>query len=47
GRRAGDPAQLVAKSELAQKKLGWLPRYADLETIIAHAWQWEKQRTQA
>ncbi|MCP4695944.1 MAG: UDP-glucose 4-epimerase GalE [Gammaproteobacteria bacterium] len=47
GRRAGDPAQLVAKSELAQKELGWRPRYTDLETIIAHAWQWEKQRNQA
>ncbi|HCI12765.1 MAG: UDP-glucose 4-epimerase GalE [Gallionellales bacterium GWA2_60_142] len=40
-RREGDPAELVADSTLAQKKLGWLPCYAELETIIRHAWQWE------
>ncbi|MFA7240058.1 MAG: UDP-glucose 4-epimerase GalE [Sulfuricellaceae bacterium] len=37
-RRAGDPARLVADSRLAQRALGWTPRYAGLETIIAHAW---------
>lgn len=40
-RREGDPAELVADSTLAKKKLGWLPCYAELETIIRHAWQWE------
>lgn len=39
-RRAGDPAELRASSELAQRELGWQPRYADLETIVRHAWQW-------
>lgn len=43
-RRAGDPARLVADSRLAQEVLGWAPRYADLETIIAHAWGWEQRR---
>ncbi len=42
-RRAGDPARLVADSSLAQQQLGWNPRYADLATIIKHAWQWEQQ----
>jgi UDP-glucose 4-epimerase len=44
-RRPGDPACLVADARLAQAELGWQPRYADLATIIAHAWQWELQRT--
>lgn len=42
-RRAGDPARLVADSKLAQTRLGWQPQYADLATIITHAWQWEKK----
>ena len=41
-RRAGDPAQLVASSEKAKAVLGWNPRYADLETIVASAWNWHK-----
>ena len=40
-RREGDPARLVADATLAKSKLGWLPVYQDLETIIEHAWQWE------
>lgn len=43
-RRAGDPAVLVADSLLAQKELGWRPKFADLETIIKHAWQWERKK---
>lgn len=42
-RREGDPARLVADSRLAQRALGWAPRYAELETIIAHAWRWEQR----
>jgi UDP-glucose 4-epimerase len=40
-RRPGDPARLVADSSRARERLGWAPRYGALETIIAHAWQWE------
>jgi UDP-glucose 4-epimerase len=40
-RRKGDPDNLVADSKKAQTVLGWQPQYADLATIIAHAWQWE------
>ena len=40
-RRDGDPVRLVADSRLAREKLGWQPQYADLATIIEHAWKWE------
>lgn len=40
-RRDGDPARLVADSSLAREQLGWQPQYADLSTIIEHAWKWE------
>ena len=40
-RRDGDPARLVADSRLARVRFGWQPQYADLATIIKHAWQWE------
>jgi len=40
-RRGGDAARLVADSKKAQTVLAWQPQYADLDTIIAHAWQWE------
>lgn len=43
-RRPGDPAVLVADATRAREELGWQPRYADLATIVAHAWAWE-QRT--
>ncbi|MBE9197251.1 UDP-glucose 4-epimerase GalE [Synechocystis sp. LEGE 06083] len=42
-RRAGDPAKLVADAALARNELGWQPQYAELETIIQHAWAWEKK----
>jgi len=38
-RREGDPARLVADSQLAKQVLGWQPQYAELSTIIQHAWQ--------
>ena len=43
-RRAGDPAILVADSAQARERLGWQPEYADLDTILAHAWAWEQQK---
>lgn len=42
-RRAGDPARLVADARSARSELGWEPIYADLETIVAHAWAWERK----
>jgi len=41
-RRAGDPAVLIASSEKAKNILGWKPEYADLEVIIASAWEWHR-----
>ncbi len=40
--REGDPPVLVADARRARAELGWAPQYADIETIIAHAWQWER-----
>lgn len=41
-RRMGDPPRLVGDSTRARTKLGWAPRYPDLETIVSHAWNWEQ-----
>lgn len=41
-RREGDPAILVGSSQKAMNELGWQPQYAELETIIEHAWNWHK-----
>jgi UDP-glucose 4-epimerase len=40
-RRAGDPAVLVADSSLARETLNRQPQFADLESIVDTAWQWE------
>ncbi|MEA1988869.1 MAG: hypothetical protein U9N57_06640 [Pseudomonadota bacterium] len=42
--RAGDPAILVADATKATKDLNWQPAYNNLETIVEHAWAWEKQQ---
>jgi len=36
-RRPGDPPALVANPQLAQRKLGWEPRYRDLDEIVRTA----------
>ncbi|MDZ7749825.1 MAG: GDP-mannose 4,6-dehydratase [Halofilum sp. (in: g-proteobacteria)] len=41
-RRPGDPARLVADSTRAREVLGWTPARADLDTIVADAWRWER-----
>ena len=43
-RREGDPAVLVAGSEKIKKELGWRPQFADLDTIVASAWEWHQRR---
>jgi UDP-glucose 4-epimerase len=40
GRRAGDPAALVASSQKIRDELGWVPRKPEIETMIADAWAW-------
>jgi UDP-glucose 4-epimerase len=44
-RRAGDPARLVADASKARRELGWTPRHAELDAIIADAWRWECKTT--
>ena len=44
-RRPGDPAKLVGSSEKARKVLGWEPKFADIDTIVKHAWNWHENAT--
>jgi UDP-glucose 4-epimerase len=41
-RRAGDPAALVADSTRIRNLLGWRPAHDDLDTIVSHAFAWER-----
>jgi len=43
-RRPGDPAVLVASSEKIKSELGWSPKFAELDAIIASAWEWHQRR---
>lgn len=45
-RRAGDPPTLVADSRSARSVLQWRPCHAELDTIVAHAWAWERKHAQ-
>lgn len=42
GRRAGDPASIVAANERVRRELGWTPRFDDLEGIVGQALDWER-----
>lgn len=42
-RRAGDPGALVSDPSLIRRTLPWQPRYDNLDTIVGHALQWERQ----
>jgi len=41
-RRPGDPAVLIARNEKILKKMGWKPKYDNLEFICKTAYEWEK-----
>lgn len=43
GRRAGDPAAIVAKATRIRDDLGWTPKLDDLPTIVEHALAWERR----
>ncbi|PTM41216.1 UDP-glucose 4-epimerase GalE [Bosea sp. 124] len=46
GRRAGDPAALVARADRIRAELAWQPQHDDLEQIVQQALDWEdKLRT--
>ena len=46
GRRAGDTSKLVAAADLIKSRLGWHPKYENINDIIASAWQWHRQNPQ-
>ena len=46
-RREGDPPVLVADASAAREVLGWAPRFAELDAIVAHAWAWEQRQAAA
>lgn len=41
-RRPGDPPVLVAGAEKIKRRLGWKPRFDEIETIIETAWNWHR-----
>jgi UDP-glucose-4-epimerase GalE len=43
-RREGDPASLVADSQKLQRTLGWHPSRADLDRIVADAWDFAQNQ---
>lgn len=43
GRRAGDPAVLVADSSKLQRTLGWQPEFPELAEIIETAWRYHSR----
>ncbi|MHC9418664.1 UDP-glucose 4-epimerase GalE [Sphingomonas citri] len=43
GRRAGDPAELVADNAAILRTIDWAPRRDDLEGIVRDALAWERQ----
>ena len=42
GRRPGDAAAVVANANLVRRELNWIPKYADLDRIVADALGWEE-----
>lgn len=44
--RAGDPAELVAKVERAERVLGWKARRTELDAVVADAWAWKLRAKQ-
>jgi UDP-glucose 4-epimerase len=43
GRRPGDPAELVANVDRIRGTLDWRPQFQDLDTIVSHAFAWERR----
>ncbi len=44
-RRAGDPAVLVAASDLLRQETGWMPRFAALDDIVRTAYAWRLEHS--
>jgi UDP-glucose 4-epimerase len=45
-RRAGDPDSLISDNSRIKGTLPWVPKYADLDTIVGHALAWERKLTE-
>ena len=43
GRRAGDPAAIVASNDRIRAGLGWSPRHDDLAAMVRQALEWERR----
>jgi len=43
GRRAGDPPTLVADVSRIRARLDWQPQFEDLDSIVRHAFAWERR----
>jgi UDP-glucose 4-epimerase len=43
GRRAGDPAAIIAKADRVRAELGWRPQFDDLGAIVRQALDWERR----
>jgi UDP-glucose 4-epimerase len=41
-RRPGDPAELFANAQKIHDELGWQARHAEIDEIVATAWNWFK-----
>jgi UDP-glucose 4-epimerase len=46
GRRAGDPDSLISDNRRIKATVPWVPKYADLDVIVAHALAWERKLTE-
>jgi UDP-glucose 4-epimerase len=42
-RRAGDPDSLISDNARIRATLPWVPKFADLDTIVNHALTWERK----
>ncbi len=45
-RRAGDPDSLISDNARIRATLPWVPKHADLDTIVRHALAWERKLTE-
>ena len=42
-RRAGDPPELIAVADEIRKRLGWTPKFDNLDTIVRTSLDWERK----
>jgi UDP-glucose 4-epimerase len=42
-RRLGDPVEVVADARRIRETFGWEPKLDNIETIVTHALQWERE----